>query len=107
MTATAGGRRLRSVVGPYTALRLVGQGTELIGFVVLARRLAPAAFGQLTIVFLVCRYAGVVGDWGALTRGARDVAADGRHGSVRTYVRRRERATSVAAAVTARWWRSR
>ncbi len=67
------------LIGPYAASRLAGQAMEYAGWVVLARRLEPEAFGELAVVFLLCRYGGLVADWGASIRGPRDAAgvADG------------------------------
>ncbi|MGH9000941.1 MAG: lipopolysaccharide biosynthesis protein [Acidimicrobiia bacterium] len=62
---------------------------------VLARRLGPATFGQLAVAFLVCRYAGMVGDWGASVGGARDVAASADPSYLRALVRRRELVTGA------------
>jgi len=93
--------RWRSVAVPYTALRVGGQASEFLGFLILARRLEPSGFGQLSIAFLVCRYAGLIGDWGALTRGSRDVAASGRHGSPAAFVRHRTLVTVVMTLVAA------
>lgn len=67
--------RLRAIAAPLTALRIVGQGTEFVGWVLFARVLGTSSFGDLSIVFLACRYAGLVADWGAAFRGPRDVAA--------------------------------
>lgn len=94
-------RRLSRVAGPYSILRVAGQVAEFIGFLVLARRLEPTSFGILSIAFLVCRYAGVIGDWGALTRGSRDVAAEGLHGSIHSYVRHRNLVSSGMALLVA------
>jgi O-antigen/teichoic acid export membrane protein len=96
MTRTTG-QRVRSVTIPYVTLRSIGQGVEFIGWLVLARRLDPAGLGELTVAFLLCRYAGLVADWGAIGRGARDVSAEGRHGSIRAYLRLR---TSIAVALS-------
>lgn len=95
------GGRWRAVAVPYTALRLGGQAAEFLGWVILARRLGATAFGELSIAFLACRYAGIVADWGATMRGPRDVAADGRQGSVRVYVRTRTALALGLAAVAA------
>jgi O-antigen/teichoic acid export membrane protein len=92
-------RRWRSLALNYSALRLSGQALEFVGFLLLARRLEPATFGRLAIAFLICRYGGIVGDWGALSRGSRDVAAAGRHGSVAALVQRRRSVTLPLAVV--------
>lgn len=100
MGAPSLGRRWRSVALPLALLRLSGQALEFAGWVVLARRLGTSTVGELAVGFLIARYVGLVADWGASFRGARDVAADGRHGSVRHYVRKRTR-TSIALAALA------
>src|SRR4029079_19517457 len=79
----------RAVAVPMALLRLGGQAAEFVGWAILARRLGTSAFGDVAIAFLLARYAGLVADWGASFRGARDVAARGRHGSVHAYVRKR------------------
>ncbi len=95
MGAPSLGQRWRSVAVPLAALRLTGQAAEFAGWVVLARRLGSGTFGEVSVAFLLARYAGLVADWGASFRGARDVAAAGRHGSVRGYVRKRTCASVV------------
>jgi O-antigen/teichoic acid export membrane protein len=93
------GQRWRSVAVPMAFLRLGGQALEFVGWIVFARRLGTSGYGTLAVAFLVARYAGLVADWGASFRGARDVAADGRHGSIRRYVRKRAwAATGLALA---------
>ncbi|MEY2448938.1 MAG: hypothetical protein QOH79_2414 [Acidimicrobiaceae bacterium] len=85
-------------------LRLTGQAFEFAGWALLARRLGTSAFGDLAVAFLLARYAGLIADWGASFRGARDVAAAGRHGSVAAFVQKRRRTAivlSVAAVVVA------
>jgi O-antigen/teichoic acid export membrane protein len=86
-TPTFGGR-LRAVAVPLSILRGLGQAAEFAGWIVVARTLGAYSFGQLSIFFLVCRYSGLVADWGASYRGSRDVAA-GWHGSVHFLLRRR------------------
>jgi O-antigen/teichoic acid export membrane protein len=100
-TPAVDSRRWRSLALNYSALRLSGQALEFLGFLLLARGLDPATFGRLAIAFLICRYGGIIGDWGALSRGSRDVAAAGRHGSVAALVHRRQSVTlPLAVAVT-------
>ena len=94
-------QRWRSLALPYAALRVSGQGTEFLGFLVLARVLEPSGFGEVSIAFLICRYAGMVGDWGAITRGSRDVAAAGRHGSTRAFVNHRTKMSLLMIVVVA------
>ena len=87
------GSRWRAVTGPLLAIRLFGQAAEFVGWVVLARRLGAHDFGRLAVAFLVCRYAGLVADWGASLRGVLDVAGDRGAGVVRALVRRRSTVT--------------
>jgi len=82
--------RLREVVAPLAVLRAAGQALEFLGFIVLARRLGTADFGVLSVAFLVCRYGGLIADWGASLKGARDVAAGSGHEDIHALVRRRE-----------------
>jgi len=83
------GARWRAVTGPLLLLRVFGQAAEFVGWVVLARRLGAERFGQVAVAFLVCRYAGLLADWGAALRGVIDVAAERDAGSIRALVRRR------------------
>ena len=80
-------------------LRVSGQGLEFLGFVVLARRLAPSDFGTLSVAFLIARYGGLVGDFGASVRGVRDVAALATPNALRSYQRRRVEVTAAAALI--------
>lgn len=77
----------------YVALRLFGQSAEFALWIVLARRLRPAELGVLTIGFLIARYSGLVADWGAITRGARDVASPHLSAVVPALLRHRTRVT--------------
>jgi O-antigen/teichoic acid export membrane protein len=80
-------------------LRLLGQGLEFLAWVVLARRLPPETFGHLSVVFLACRYGGLVADWGARYSGMRSVAAGLPLAALRPLLRRRERlAAGLGAA---------
>ena len=91
--------RLRDVAVPLGVLRASGQGLEFIGFVVLARRLGTSEFGQLSVAYLVCRYAGLLADWGASLQGPRDVAT-GRHPhNIRSLVRHRSLVTAALVAI--------
>ncbi len=56
----------------------------------LARRLGTQDFGVLSVAFLVCRYSGLIADWGASLKGTRDVAAGNGHDDIHALVRRRE-----------------
>ena len=71
-------------------LRAGGQALEFFGFIVLARRLGTEDFGALSVAFLVCRYGGLIADWGASLKGTRDVAAGHGHDDIHALVRRRE-----------------
>jgi O-antigen/teichoic acid export membrane protein len=97
MTGTAP-RRMHRVVIPMVALRLLGQASEFVGWVILARRLGTSDFGELSIAFLVCRYLGLIADWGASIQGTRDVAAGSNDASIRGLIRRRNIATLALAA---------
>lgn len=94
-------RPWRRVGLPLLVLRLLGQGLEFAGFVVLARRLDPSGFGTLSVAFLVARYGGLVGDWGASVRGVRDIAALASPVAVRSLQRRRLIVTTALAVVYA------
>src|SRR5207248_95248 len=104
VTTRSLGQRWRSVALPMAALRLGGQAFEFAGWALLARRLGASAYGDLAVAFLVARYAGLIADWGASFRGARDVAAAGRHGSISHFVRKRRRTAiilTIAAVIAA------
>ena len=87
------GARWRAVTGPLLVARVFGQAAEFGGWVVLARRLGATNFGQVAVAFLVCRYAGLLADWGASLRGVIDIAADRGGASIRALVRRRTAVT--------------
>jgi O-antigen/teichoic acid export membrane protein len=97
------GARWRAVTGPLLVVRIFGQAAEFAGWVVLARRLGAQGFGQVAVAFLVCRYAGLLADWGASLRGVIDVAAERGDAGIRALVRRRSWLTLalVVAYVTA------
>ena len=61
---------------------------ELLGWILIARQLGPSSFAVLSIGFLVARWGGLLADWGAAQRGARDVAARD-HDAVAALVRTR------------------
>jgi O-antigen/teichoic acid export membrane protein len=86
------------VTGPLLVARVFGQAAEFGGWVVLARRLGASGFGRVAVAFLVCRYAGLLADWGASLRGVLDVAADRGAESIRALVRHR---TVVTLALVA------
>jgi O-antigen/teichoic acid export membrane protein len=90
---------MRRTTGPLLVLRLVGQGAEFVAIVVLARRLGPGQFGVFSVGYLICRYLGLLADWGASISGTRDVAA-GRGGAA-DLVRWRQAITAVAVAAFA------
>ncbi|MGI8983240.1 MAG: lipopolysaccharide biosynthesis protein [Acidimicrobiales bacterium] len=83
------GARWRAVTGPLLFVKVFGQAAEFGGWVVLARRLGAADFGLVAVAFLVCRYAGLLADWGASLRGVMDVAAERSSAGIRALVRRR------------------
>lgn len=95
-------RSWRQVGLPFLVLRLGGQAGEFVAFIVLARDLDAASFGRLSMAFLVARYLGLVADWGASVRGARDVARGDDAEAIDALLRRRERvATFLTAAFVA------
>ncbi len=97
MTAPSGGNtRWRRVGLPLLLMRVLGQGMEFGGFVFLARQLGTTDFGRLSVAFLICRYVGLVADWGASVRGVRDVAADSQPLSIDGLLRRRRLVTWLA-----------
>ena len=87
------------MAGPLTALRLIGQGGEFLAFVVLARRLGTTGFGEVSVAYLICRYGGLLADWGASLKGTRDVAAGHHPDALHELVRRRNIATAVLTAL--------
>ncbi len=96
----AGAGRVGDLVagGSWVASRVVAQALEFCAWVLLARRLDTGDLGLLAVAVVVTRLAGLVGDWGAAHKGAREVA---RHGAasvrVAALVRRRERVSTVLA----------
>ena len=95
MTVLPAGRRWRRLAGPLLFMKGSGQILEFVGWVILARRLGAGPFGEIAIAFLVARYIGVLADWGAAIRGARDVVRDDAHMSVsRSLIRRRNELTA-------------
>lgn len=95
-------RRLSTVALPLAASRAGGQGLEFVGFVLLARHLGTGEFGQLSVAYLICRYAGIVADWGASLQGARDVAIGktaGTAASIRRLVHHRYLVTAALVVV--------
>jgi O-antigen/teichoic acid export membrane protein len=92
-------RRWSSTTAPYLLLRGGGQAAEFLGWVVLARRLGTDVFGTLTVAVLVCRYGGVVADWGASIRGVREIAERRSPGGIRALDRRRRQSTAVLAGL--------
>lgn len=81
------------------ALRLLGQALEFLAWVVLARRLPAEVLGELTVVFLACRYGGLLADWGARYSGMRHVAAGLPLAGLRPLQRRRQHLTAALAVV--------
>lgn len=76
MTGQPSGGGWARIAGPLFTLRALGQGLEFVAWVVLARRLGASTLGEVSIAFLVARYAGLVADWGASISGSREVARD-------------------------------
>lgn len=101
MTLRSAARESCQRRGVLVAVRLLGQALEFLGWVVLARQLQAEALGEVTVAFLLCRYAGLLADWGARYRGVREVAAGAPLTSLAPLLVRRERLVAVlAVAVT-------
>ncbi len=95
MGTTSPGRSL----APYSALRLLGQGAEVLGWVLLSRRLGDDALGQLAVASLACRFGGLVADWGASLTGSGSVAAHGLTPNHQTLIDLRVRLSLVLASL--------
>lgn len=91
------GDRWRATTLPYLLLRGGGQAAEFVGWLILARRLGTTGFGQLSVGVLICRYGGLIADWGASIRGVRDVAGGRSAATMRRLNRRRSITTAVLA----------
>ena len=89
------------VTAPLMGTRVLGQGLEFVSWILLARRLGASGFGSLSVAFLVCRYAGLVADWGASVRGARDVASPLFAAQVAALVRQRAAVAIILTALVA------
>lgn len=94
--------------GVHVALRSAGQALEFVGWVLVARRLGTSSFGAVAIAFALCRYGGLIADWGATISGPRDVARAGGSASAALIRRRRVMgfsltAVAVAVAVIGGW----
>jgi O-antigen/teichoic acid export membrane protein len=93
------GRRWSATAAPYLAIKGAGQAAEMVGWVILARRLGAHSFGILAVAALVCRYGGLIADWGASISGVREVAQGDRWGAVVALERRRRRSALPLAAI--------
>jgi O-antigen/teichoic acid export membrane protein len=92
------GLGLRTTALPMAATRAAGLAAEFVTFALLARDLGPAGFGRLSAAFVVARYLGIFGDWGATLGGSRLVApAEPDWAEVHRLVRWR---TAVSSALT-------
>lgn len=91
--------RWRSIAAPLVVLRVLGQGTEFVAFLVFARHLGAPAFGRLAVVYIVCRYGALVADWGANLRGVRDLADDRGIVVLRGLLRRRVEVSIALSAL--------
>jgi O-antigen/teichoic acid export membrane protein len=97
----AGPRTWRQVGLPFLVLRVAGQAGEFAAFVILTHELSPGQFGRLSVAFLVARYLGLIADWGASVRGARDVARGDEPAAIHALIVRRTRVSFVLAGVFA------
>jgi len=76
----------------WVSARISAQALEFGVWLFLARRLGAADVGVLAVVMVVLRLGGLLGDWGAAFRGAREVASHGAASAlVVGLIRRRER----------------
>jgi O-antigen/teichoic acid export membrane protein len=82
-------------------LRLTAQAAEFAGWILLARRVSPDLVGEVTVAYLVARYAGLTADWGAAFGGTRLVARDPSDPRIAALVRRRHLLTAVAVVAVA------
>ncbi len=88
--------------GAWVSARVVAQALELGVWLVLARRLGASGVGVLAVAMVLLRLGGLVGDWGAAFRGAREVASHGLASPVVVgLVRRRERVSGLLAVTWA------
>ncbi len=84
----------------WIAARVVSQAFEFGVWLILARRLTTDDVGTLAVAMVLVRLGGLVGDWGAVHRGAREVSVHGVDSAqVVGLVRRRERASLILLAV--------
>ncbi|MFN8050906.1 MAG: hypothetical protein U0Q22_05695 [Acidimicrobiales bacterium] len=74
---TLSGRATTVRQGSSIALRAAGTALEFVGYVILARRLGPGAFGQISVALVIVRFAALLGDSGAGYGGTREVASRG------------------------------
>ncbi len=88
-------RTLARMTAPLVILRAGGQAAEFVGFVILARRLGTSEFGTVSVAYLICRYGGLIADWGASLKGSRDVAAGRPGADAWALVRRRNIVTAA------------
>jgi len=99
MTERSLGSRWRATTVPYLVLRGSGQAAEFLGWVILARRLGTSVFGDLSVAVLICRYGGLVADFGASIRGVRDVAEGRGTAAIRALIRRRTQLSFVLGGI--------
>lgn len=92
---------LRDHSAVWVGLRGTAQLTEFVGWVLLAAQLGAADVGRLVTVYLVCRYGGLLSDWGAAFGGTRLVARDPEDGRIRALVRHRRRMTAAVSVTLA------
>lgn len=86
---------------PWVAMRLAAQALEFIGWVMIARRFTPEIVGEVTVAYLVCRYVGLVADWGAIFGGTRLAARDPDDPRIRALAVRRQKLTLVLGPLLA------
>jgi len=100
MNRAAHGHRSRFGAAAWVTARTGAQAFEFAAWLVLARRLGPDTVGVLAVSMVILRIAGLIGDWGAAFRGAREVAAHGLSSPIVVgLVRRRERVSWILAGI--------
>jgi O-antigen/teichoic acid export membrane protein len=98
------GRRLRAFAGRvsagWIALRILAQGSEFGAWILLAHRLPIHTLGELAIAYLVCRYAGLIGDLASPFAGVRAVARRDPPPDIAALVVMRERLSAALVLLT-------
>jgi O-antigen/teichoic acid export membrane protein len=89
------------VSAAWITLRILAQGSEFAAWIILAHRLPTQRLGALAIAYLVCRYAGLIGDLASPFAGVRAVARRDPPPDIAALVRVRERLSAGLVVLTA------